>query len=233
MSVERSPLPQIPARPGPGPVLYFAPHPDDDLIGGGGTLALHRAQGDAVRVVIAYDGAKGQMGEDPLPDEQYIELRETEARRGGAHLGLTDYRFLRYPEGHMPDPGAFAGAVAHLAKLIEETQPHTIYAPWIGEHQIDHHVLGLVVLEAIRETGFRGEAFGFDVWTPLVPTCVIDVSSTWKQVVAGLAEHRTQTEFTELGHHASGLAAHRALYLPKGARYGEGFCPLGTVPGTR
>ncbi len=227
MWAERSPLPEVPARLESGPVLYFAPHPDDDLIGGGGTLALHREQGDAVFVVIAYDGAKGQMGEARLPDERYVELREAEARRGGAHLGLTDYRFLRYPEGHEPDPATLGAAVSSLAGLIRELAPRTIYAPWTGEHQIDHHVLGKAVLAACSEAGFAGAAWGFDVWTPLVPTRVVDVSRTWDRVLAGLAEHGTQTEFTSLAHHASGLAAHRALYLEKGARYGEGFCPLG------
>ncbi len=223
---ERSPLPLSLSAPDPGPVVYFAPHPDDDMIGAGGTLALHREQGDRVHVVIAYDGAKGQMGDERIPDQDYVALREAEARRGGGHLGLLEYRFLRYPEGHLPDPVTAEAAVLGLTDLILELAPHTIYAPWIGEHQIDHHVLAQAVARAARAAKFQGSAWGYDVWTPLVPTRVVDVTRVWTRVLSGLREHASQTGFTDLEHHASGLAAHRALYLPKGARFGEGFRPL-------
>ena len=222
MADPRSPLPEAVTAPERGPVLCFAPHADDDLLGAGGTLALHTDQGDHVTMVIAYDGALGQV-EDELSAGEYVALRQAEARRGGAHIGIHDYRFLGYPEGHDPDPASYEAAVLSLADLVRELAPATVYAPWTGEHQIDHHILGRAVLRALRLAEFAGHAWAYDVWTPLVPERVVDVSGTWPRVLAGLEQHASQMRHTRLDHHATGLAAHRALYLEKGAEYGEAF----------
>ncbi len=72
----RAPLPEAVEAPEPGPVVLFAPHPDDDLIGPGGTVALHRRQGDAVQVVVAYDGYLGNQLHPDLPKDEFIALRE-------------------------------------------------------------------------------------------------------------------------------------------------------------
>lgn len=42
-----------------GEILVFAPHPDDETIGCGGTIALHRARNDQVKVIIVTDGSLG------------------------------------------------------------------------------------------------------------------------------------------------------------------------------
>jgi LmbE family N-acetylglucosaminyl deacetylase len=224
---ERAPLPEALERPERGRVLLFAPHPDDDLIGAGLTAHWHALQGDPVRVVVAYDGALGGAPGQSLGRADLVALRAAEARAGGAVLGLDDYRFLGYPEGHLPGPGEFASAVAQVAGLLAEFRPDLVYGPWIGEHQIDHHVLCRVLRAALARVGFKGQAWGYEVWTPLVPTRVIDVSACFELKRRGLEKHQSQMAHTQLVHHITGLNAHRALYLPKGARYGEAFAPLG------
>jgi LmbE family N-acetylglucosaminyl deacetylase len=225
-SPERAPLPEALERPEPGRVMLFAPHPDDDLIGAGLTAALHAAQGDPVRVVVAYDGALGGAPGGPSGAE-LARLRQGEARAGGAELGLEDYVFLGYPEGHLPGPGEFRAAVGHVRELLAGFAPQIVYCPWIGEHNIDHHVLCRVVRAALHQQGFAGRAFGYEVWSPLIPTRVVDVSALFELKRRGLEQHRSQIAHTELVHHIAGLNAHRALYLRKGARFGEAFAPLG------
>jgi N-acetylglucosamine malate deacetylase 1 len=224
---ERAPLPQALARPEPGRVLLFAPHPDDDLIGAGLTAHLHVRQGDPVRVVVAYDGALGGAAGQDLSPAELVAQRAAEARAGGAVLGLKDYRFLGYPEGHLPGPGEFAAAVGQVSALLGDFRPDVVYGPWIGEHQIDHHVLCRVLRAALARSGFRGQAWGYEVWTPLVPTRVVDVTDCFDLKRRGLEKHQSQIAHTQLVHHITGLNAHRAIYLPKGARYGEAFAPLG------
>ena len=222
----RAPLPEALATPESGPVLLFAPHPDDDLIGPGGTVALHRRQGDPVQVVVAYDGYLGNQLHPDLSKDEFIALREGEALRGGAHLGLDQYRFLRFPEGHEPGPSDRESAAGQLAALIHATGPATVYAPWVGEHNVDHHVLATVVRRALELSSFQGQAWGYEVYTPLVPTRVVDISATWELKAKAIAEHNSQTPLTDLVHHVGGLNQHRALYLEKGATHGEAFAPL-------
>ncbi len=223
----RAPLPEAITAPERGDVLLFAPHPDDDLIGAGCTAALHAAQGDRVQVVVAYDGAAGVADESRgLSREEFVALREHEARAGGAHLGLTEYEFWRFPEGHEPGPAEFEAGVTRCLVTLERVRPRTVYAPWLGEHHVDHHVLGRVVRTALERAGFEGSAWGYEVWSPLVPTRVVDVTYLFERKASGLEEHRSQLAHTDLIHCIRGLNAHRSLYLPEGRTYAEAFAPL-------
>lgn len=222
---DRAPLPKPLTQPPAGRVLAFVPHADDDVLGLGGTLCLHANAGDPVRVVVLFDGVLGDPEGRYQPDELRA-LRQAEARRGGAQLGLSDYAFLGYPEGHTPGAAEFAAATAHIASLIREYAPDIVYAPHIGEHHIDHHVAAKVVLAALDELGFAGTALGFEVWTPLVAEQIVDITPVNARKVAALEEHASQLEYTDFIHKALGLGAQRSLYLGEGARYGEAFCAL-------
>jgi len=223
---ERAPLPETLLWPERGRVLYVVPHPDDDVLGAGGTCALHVEQGDPVHVVVAYDGTAGD------PDgrharEELRTLRQREARAGGRHLGLTDYEFWDYPEGHLPGPGELSGAAERLAGVVQAFAPTIVYAPWVGEQHVDHHVLGRVVRLALARTGFRGQAFGFEVWSALVPTRIVDVSRVLARKRRALEEHQSQLAYHDLLTRGLALGSHRAMFLGKDALHGEGFAPLG------
>ncbi|MDF1800247.1 MAG: PIG-L family deacetylase [Planctomycetota bacterium] len=221
----RAPFPEALAQPPAGRVLLLAPHADDDVLGPGGTIRLHRQAGDEVKVVVLYDGAagdpEGRYGRDEL-----VALRQEEARRGGAHLGLDDYEFWGYPEGHMPGPGEFQAAVDRVKATIQSYQPGVIYAPWVGEYHLDHHIASRVTRAAIGELGWDGRALGYEVWTPLIARWIVDISPVIEDKTAALSEHKSQLEYSDFLHMALGLSAQRSLYLPKGSRHGEAFCSL-------
>lgn len=222
----RAPLPAVLDAPRPGRVLIFAPHADDEVIGCGGAAALHVRQGDPVRVVVAYDGLAGDAGHSQDP-EQYRETRRREARAGGAHLGIRDYAFWDYPEGHEPGPEQFAAACRRVAEEVRAFGPMTVYAPWVGEHHLDHHVLGRVVRAGLELADFPGHSVGYEVWTPLVAAWIVDVTPVHAQKVAALEEHRSQLELSQNPLRILGINAHRSIYLPATSEAGEAFCALG------
>jgi LmbE family N-acetylglucosaminyl deacetylase len=198
--------------------MCLAPHADDEVLGCGGTLALHRAQGDEVRVVVAFDGRLGlPHGRDPA-------LRRAEALRGGALLDLCDYVFLGHPEGHEPSTAELEQAAAALRELVAAWGPELVYAPWIGEQHLDHRTLARAACLALD--GLDAQAWGYEVWTPLVPTRVVDVSAVWERKLASLREHASQLEHSDLVARMRGLGALRSVHLPAGARYAEAFHPL-------
>lgn len=225
---ERSPLPETFERPPPGRCLLLAPHADDDVIGCGGTLCKHALQGDPVRVIVAYDGRQGDP-EQRYDEEEYVELRRKEARKAGAFLGFEDYVFYDYPEGHEPPPPLLKMAAQKLSEEVKSFAPDFVYAPWIGDYHIDHWVLARVTRLALAYAGFQGEAWGYEVWTPLVPTRIVDISDVYERKVAAMKEHASQLEYRDLSHKALAISAHRAMYLADEARHGEAFRPLGEV----
>ena len=223
---ERAPLPQALVHPPRGRVLVFSPHSDDDVIGCGGTCALHVAQGDPVRVIVVFDGKLGDPAGRFDPAE-LVELRRAEARRAGAHLGIRDYEFWAYPEGHTPADPEIVKAARYAAERLAAFAPTIVYAPWIGEHHLDHHVLARVARLALRLADFQGEAWGYEVWTPLVAERIVDITRHYGIKVAALREHKTQLAQGDLIGMGLSLSAHRAGYLPAGARHGEAFARLG------
>jgi LmbE family N-acetylglucosaminyl deacetylase len=223
---ERAPLPRALARPARGRVLLLAPHADDDVLGAGGTCALHTEQGDPVHVLVTYDGVEGDP-ERRFRRGELRDLRRREARAGGAHLGLTDYEFLEYPEGHLPSPAELLAASRWLANRVRELEVDTVYSPWVGDHHLDHHVLARTARLGLALAGFRGVAWGYEVWTPLIPTIVVDTTAVHARKVAAIAEHASQIAYHDIVHKGLALSAHRAMYLAPGARHGEAFAPLG------
>jgi LmbE family N-acetylglucosaminyl deacetylase len=223
---ERAPLPRAVVAPPHGRVLLLAPHADDDVMGAGGTCALHARQGDPVHVLVCYDGLEGDP-EQRFARDELREERRREARAGGAHLGLVDYEFLEYPEGHLPTPAELLAASSWLANRLHELAIDVVYCPWVGEHHLDHHVLARTARLALALAGFRGQAWGYEVWTPLVPTVVVDITSVFERKVEALREHRSQLVYRDIVHHGLALSAHRAMYLARDARHGEAFAPLG------
>lgn len=220
----RSPLPVTRHELERGNVLVFAPHPDDEVLGCGLTCHRHHLQGDRVDVVIGYDGALGNRGSEALPLAEFVQRRQAEARAACALLGFEPPHFLMAPEGHEPAEHEFAGAVEQVLALVQRLRPASIYAPWVGEHQLDHHVLARVVCAVhARLAPPRPRLWQYEIWSALVPTHVVDVSALWPLKERALAQHRSQLEHTDLLHHIGGLNAHRALYVGNGARRAEAF----------
>jgi LmbE family N-acetylglucosaminyl deacetylase len=227
MPPTRAPRPEALAAPPSGRVLILASHAEAEVLGCGGTAAMHAEQGDDVRVVVACDGTAGVVGDD-------VFVRRNEARSGGRRLGLSDYVFLEYPEAREPTADEMAEVIARVAEEVLDYRPDLIYAPWIGEHELDHHVLARATRAAIAVSGHGGQSWGYEVWTPVVATRVVDVSGVWDKKLAAICEHASQLGFADLLHAATGLGAQRSLYLESGARQGEAFVPLlGGFPADR
>jgi LmbE family N-acetylglucosaminyl deacetylase len=211
-----------------GPVLVLAAHPGDELVGCGGTLALHVAQGDRVHVVIVYDGAgAARRGEEER--ESLAQRRRAECQAGGAHLGLEHYEFWDYPEGREPTPDELFFGARLLCGRIAELAPRTLYVPWAGELRHDQRVLAHGTRLALEMAERELDVFGCEVWTPLAPTRVVDISCVWEQKRAALREHRSLPGRRDLAHVALGLSAQRSAWLPAPALYAEAFAPF-TAP---
>ncbi|MFT7540694.1 MAG: LmbE family N-acetylglucosaminyl deacetylase [Gammaproteobacteria bacterium] len=222
----RAPLPQQLDGPTPGRVLILAPHPDDDVIGMGGSAALHVEQGDDVHVIVVYSGLSGDPEQRWDPSE-YGPMRQREARAGGAHLGLSSYEFWDYPEGHSPAPYEVLKAAVHLGECIQKLAPDVVYCPWIGEHHLDHHVLARVTRLALARIKFAGTAWGYEVWSPLIPTHVINIDSVFERKVTALREHKTQLDYVDIVHKGLAVNGQRSIYVAGDCRQAEGLAPLG------
>lgn len=128
--------------------VVFAPHPDDETLGCGGTIVRKARAGADVRIVVMTDGSGSHK--DLMDEKRLREIRAQEAVEAGRRLGVTENRISLLG---LPDRGLEAArkaAVEQVAALLETGRPGEIYVPYEHDPPSDHRATRDVVLEASR-----------------------------------------------------------------------------------
>jgi LmbE family N-acetylglucosaminyl deacetylase len=214
--------PEIWLRPPAGRVLCFAPHPDDEVAGPGGALALHRRLGDPVRVVVATDGGAGDPDRrfDPAG---YAAARRAESSQALGLLGVTDVRFWGFPDGAVVTGRDLAEVAARAAAETAELRPEVVYLPWDGELHADHLALHLGVLDGLRQCSFAGTVLAYEIWSAMLPDALLDISTVADAKWRALGCYGTQLAYFDLVAPIRGLNTHRGLLAPRGTRFAEAY----------
>jgi len=126
-------------------VLVVVAHPDDEVLGCGGTVARHVAEGDRVHVIYMADGV-GSRGMDGSGEYQ----RRNQARNEALKiLGVSERHALEFPDNRI-DSVPLLDVVQALEPIIEQVQPTRVYTHHHGDLNIDHRVTHQAVMTACR-----------------------------------------------------------------------------------
>ena len=129
-------------------VLVVAAHPDDEVLGCGGTMAKHVAQGDEVHVLFLADGVSARTVSDV---DRAIADRVDAARRASSILGAVAHRFLGLPDNRT-DTVALLDIVRAIEKAIFEVRPQVLYTHHGGDLNVDHRLAHQAAVTAVRPT---------------------------------------------------------------------------------
>lgn len=180
-------------------VLVLAAHPDDEVLGVGGTIARHVARGDRVEVVIAAEGVTSRRNvRDPVAQASEIEALRSAARRAAAALRCEGPRFLGFPDNRC-DGVELLDIVKAIESVIADCQPDTVYVHHCGDVNVDHRKLHEAALAACRpqpgckvtrllsfETPSSTEWAAAGNLPPFVPTVFVDIAHHWEAKRAAL-----------------------------------------------
>jgi N-acetylglucosamine malate deacetylase 1 len=126
-------------------VLAVVAHPDDEVLGCGGALALHAARGDEVSIIVLADGETSRAD----TKANRVLVREKAARQAGSILGAA--RVLLHG---LPDNRLDVRPRLEIAKLIEghidDLAPDILYTHHSGDVNIDHRVTHEAAVTACR-----------------------------------------------------------------------------------
>jgi LmbE family N-acetylglucosaminyl deacetylase len=120
-------------------VVAIGAHPDDIEIGAGGSIALHRSQGDSIRFLILTKG--GELSAQSK--------RESEAREAAEILDVDDIHFLGYEDTKIPYE---AGIIKKIDKHLSEVDADRIYIHAEEDTHQDHRNAALASIAAGRKT---------------------------------------------------------------------------------
>jgi N-acetylglucosamine malate deacetylase 1 len=200
-------------------VLVIAPHPDDETLGCGGTMALLADKGASITVLTATDGEATQGSQ--LSPAETGRRRRAEAERAAAIAGATP-RFLGMPDGELT--GQVGELSAAFGAAIGELEPEAVFAPWLLDATPDHRA----VAESLRVALGAGdgsaalEVWGYEVWTALVPNRIVEISSVIERKREALAAHETASLALDLSADV-GLGRWRSMQSLGGRGWAEAF----------
>jgi len=128
-------------------VLCIGAHPDDEVIGVGGTLARHATNGTDVHVCLLSDGVTSRYDDESAAQGE-IEQRRDRARQACETLGAT-VSFYDFPDNSF-DTVPLLDIVQTIEAEIEEHEPTVVYTHHYGDLNVDHELACRAVATAAR-----------------------------------------------------------------------------------
>lgn len=151
-----------------GNTIVIAPHPDDESLGCGGTIALLKKAGSSVKIIFVSDGSLSHPNSKKYPAPLLVQLREKEALSAAKILGLNsdDCYFMRLKDGAVPGKkeNDFKAAVLTMMQLLTFLNAENILLPWKNDPHKDHKACWQIVNKAIREINKPINLWHYLVW---------------------------------------------------------------------
>ena len=129
-------------------VLVVSPHPDDEVLGTGGTIARLASEGNEVTVTIV------TRGWEPLFPNSQVEQVRAEAKEANEILGVKSLRFMDLPVTKLNAiPKHEINKEFEL--LMDEERPELVFLPFFGDRHEDHRQVFDACMVALRPTEDR------------------------------------------------------------------------------
>lgn len=173
-------------------VLVIAAHPDDEVLGCGGTIARHADSGDQVQILIMAEGATSRQPQrDRVEASEELSALEEAAKTAGSILGAAGVELLDLPDNRL-DSLDRLDLIKRIEGRIDFHQPQVIYVHHVGDVNVDHRRLHEAVITACRPTPGQPvrrmlsyEVASSSEWQPpgsapaFTPNWFVDISSQW------------------------------------------------------
>lgn len=202
------------------PVLVVAPHPDDEVLGAGGTIARLARTGHAVHVAVV------TTGRAPRFDAAGVARVRAEAAAAHAVLGVAQTHWLDFPAAELAEH-PHSALNAGLGDLVRSLAPGLVLAPHPGDIHLDHQLTFLSTLVASRphQADFPATIAVYETlsetnWnaphlTPaFLPNLYVDISATLEQKLDAFRRFASQVRPPP---HERSVETLRALATLRGA----------------
>lgn len=130
-------------------ILIIAAHPDDEVLGCGGTIACLSKKGHDVYISVLGEGITSRFNEREEADLELVKELHERSRLVSEILGAKDLFLYSLPDNRF-DTVPLLDIVKMIEKLIEKVQPSVIYTHYGGDLNIDHQITNRAVITSTR-----------------------------------------------------------------------------------
>lgn len=138
-------------------LIVFAPHPDDETLGCGGTIIKKAKEGYEITIVVMTDGRNALstvfgINSNPTPEELKL-IRIEEIKRALAILGVTEEKlmFFNFEDGDLWQNRK--EAEERVTEILGKISPAEVYFPCQKEYNADHRAANYIILDSLRRVG--------------------------------------------------------------------------------
>lgn len=181
-------------------MAVVAPHPDDEILGCGGTMARAAQAGAEVHVVVV------TRGQPPQFDAAFVAQIRAETRAAHVQIGVKDTHFLDFPAAAL-DQVPRADLNAALGEALGSIAPDILFVPFVGDIHLDHQIVfnaamvyarprsracpaHVLAYETLSETNWLAPGI-----TPgFLPNCYVDIATTLEAKIAAFALFPSQVK---------------------------------------
>lgn len=207
-------------------VLVLAPHPDDEIIGVGGTILKHVHSGDSVSLLIF------TKAHEPFWDKSTILKKSREVQLVSDFLKIKELIWLDFKTTTL---GSLPGAEisSRIEHVVEKIKPDIVYSPPKGDVHIDHDVVANYTLSVVKKFPKISKVLFYEEpqntqynsqLSYFVPNYFVDISPFINKKLAALNMYKTEKK--TYPHPRSAKALKMAAGVRGGAifvKYAEAF----------
>jgi LmbE family N-acetylglucosaminyl deacetylase len=131
-------------------ILIIVAHPDDEVLGCGGSMAKWSQGGNDVHVLIMVEGITSRdKSRDRVTRQNELSHLAQSAKKAGKILGVQSVELLDYPDNRM-DSVDLLDVVKTIEKYVEKLKPEVVMTHHAGDLNIDHQITHQAVITACR-----------------------------------------------------------------------------------
>jgi LmbE family N-acetylglucosaminyl deacetylase len=178
-------------------VMVFCAHPDDEVIGPGGTIAKYAKEGKEIITVIFSYGESSHLW---MKKRYTITMRVAEAKKAGKIIGTKRTIFLGLRDGLLMKDIKKKKTGAMIENLIKRYRPSRIFT---HSHDdmifMDHKAVNNIMIKILDKIKYKGDVYIFDIWNLTTirrknrPKMVVDISDSFRTKMKALDCFKSQS----------------------------------------
>ena len=185
-------------------VLTIVAHPDDEVLGCGGTLARLAQEGHDIHIAILAEGMTSRSVDRDATDPHQLLRLHACAEKAAAQIGARRPVLLKLPDNRL-DTLPLLDIIKHVEELVDNIRPDVIYTHHPGDLNIDHGIVHRAVITATRpmtaqpvreiyacevpstsEWAFRSSGSSFQ------PNVFVDITDTLETKITAMGCYETE-----------------------------------------
>lgn len=183
-------------------ILCIQPHPDDNEIAAGGTIAALSDHGVRISYLTI---SQGKGGSNTLSSKELVALRQKELVKAGQLLGATYFESLDLEDAHYPNEKELTQKIVEIIRRLKPDAVMTVDPTLLYEAHPTHRKTGTAVLEAclfasMKHFPIPDNPQPVDVHTVQFiafyasahPNAFIDIQATFERKLKAIACHQSQ-----------------------------------------